>query len=91
MRPRQADQLGSFYPAWRGRLALIDLPWAGHWPASGIDEALAVLKRYDVPIRLLEPHGKTRAVERIDQRSQEAEVVDPASRVGPHAPATALT
>jgi hypothetical protein len=52
LRPRQADQLGSFYPAWHARPAMIDLPWSGRWPRLVSVKALAVLKRYGVPIRL---------------------------------------
>lgn len=52
LRPRQADQFGSFYPAWRGRRALIDLPWAGRWPRPVSAKALAILTRYGVPMRL---------------------------------------
>lgn len=53
LRPRQADQTGSLYPAWRGRPALIDLlPWAGRWPRPLSAKALAILKRYGVPIKL---------------------------------------
>ncbi len=52
LRPRQADQFGSLYPAWRGRPATIDLPWAGRWPRPVSGKALTILKRYGVPIRL---------------------------------------
>ncbi len=52
LRPRQADQFGSFYPAWRGRPAVIDLPWAGRWPRPLSTQALAILRRSGVPIRL---------------------------------------
>jgi hypothetical protein len=52
LRPRQADQFGWFYPAWRGRPALIDLPWVGGWPRPQSTRALAILRRYGVPIRL---------------------------------------
>jgi hypothetical protein len=52
LRPRQADQSGSFYPAWRGRPALIDLPWYGQWPRPVPASALLILKRYGVPIKL---------------------------------------
>jgi hypothetical protein len=41
LRPSQADQFGSFYPAWRGRPAAIDLPWAGRWPRLVPAKALA--------------------------------------------------
>lgn len=52
LRPGQADQFGSFYPAWRGRAALIDLPWAGQWPRVVPPKALVVLKRFGVPTKL---------------------------------------
>jgi hypothetical protein len=52
LRPGQADQFGSFYPAWRARPALIDLPWAGQWPRVVPSRALAVLKRFSVPTKL---------------------------------------
>jgi hypothetical protein len=53
LRPRQGDQTGSLYPAWRGRPALIDLlPWAGGWPRPLSAKALTILKRYGVPIKL---------------------------------------
>ena len=52
LRPRQADQFGTFYPAWRGRQALIDLPWAGRWPRAVPAKALATLRRFGVPTRL---------------------------------------
>ena len=52
LRPRQADQFGSLYPAWRGRPAMIDLPWAGRWPRPLSAKALTILRRYCVPIRL---------------------------------------
>ncbi len=50
LRPRHADQFGSFYPAWRGRPAAIDLPWAGRWPRVVPAKALAILKRFGVPL-----------------------------------------
>jgi hypothetical protein len=46
LRPKQADQFGSFYPAWRGRPAMIDLPWAGRWPRVVPAKALATLERF---------------------------------------------
>lgn len=52
LRPGQADQFGSFYPAWRGRPALIDLPWAGQWPRVVPAKALLVLRRFGVPTKL---------------------------------------
>lgn len=52
LRPRQANQFGSFYPAWRRRPAMIDLPGAGRWPRLVPAKALTSLKAYGVPIRL---------------------------------------
>ena len=52
LRPRDADQFGSFYPAWQRKPAMIDLPWAGRWPRLVPAKALTILKRYSVPIRL---------------------------------------
>jgi hypothetical protein len=52
LRPHDADQHGSFYPAWHGRPAAIDLPWAGRWPRVVPTRALATLKRYGIPVAL---------------------------------------
>lgn len=52
VRPEEADQVGSFYPARRSRAAAIDLPWAGRWPRLVSAKALAILKRYGVPVRV---------------------------------------
>lgn len=52
LRPGQADQFGSFYPAWRGRAALIDLSGAGRSPRVVPSKAIAVLKRFGVPTKL---------------------------------------
>ena len=52
LRPWQADQFGGYYPAWRGRRAMIDLPWAGRWPRPLSAKALAVLERSGVPTRI---------------------------------------
>jgi hypothetical protein len=52
LRPTQADQFGSFYPAWHGRPALIDLPWAGRWPRVVPAQALATLRRFGIPTSL---------------------------------------
>ena len=49
LRPAQADQRGAFYPAWHGRPAAMDLPWAGTWPRLVQANALAILERYGVP------------------------------------------
>jgi hypothetical protein len=53
LRPGQADQFGTFYPVWRGRPALIDLPGAGQSPRVVPPQALAILKRFDVPTKLV--------------------------------------
>jgi len=50
LRPGQSDQTGRFYPAYHGRPALLDLGWAGGWPRHVPPVALAVLKRFGVPI-----------------------------------------
>jgi len=51
LRPHQADQFGSFYPAWRGRPALMELSLADRrWPRVVPARALAILKRFGVPI-----------------------------------------
>ena len=50
LRPGQADQFGSFYPARNGRPAVIDLPWAGRWPRVVPGKALATLRHFGVPI-----------------------------------------
>jgi hypothetical protein len=52
LRPGDADQQGSFYPAWHGRTAAIDLPWAGSWPRRVPPRALTTLKSYRIPIAL---------------------------------------
>ena len=54
LRPRDADQTGHFYPAWRGRPAIIDLvSWAGQRPRRLSPKALAVLRQYGVPVKLV--------------------------------------
>jgi len=50
LRSKQADQFGSFYPAWRGRPAGIDLLGAGRRPRVVPAKALAILKRFGVPV-----------------------------------------
>jgi hypothetical protein len=52
LHPSQADQVGRFYPAYDGKRALIDLPWAGRWPRLFPPRALWILKRLGVPISL---------------------------------------
>jgi hypothetical protein len=52
LRPGQADQHGSFYPAWHGLPALIDLGGARRWPRVVSARAEAVLRRYRVPVRV---------------------------------------
>jgi hypothetical protein len=52
LRPRDADQFGTFYPASHGSPAAIELPWAGKWPRLIPGKALRTLERYGVPIRL---------------------------------------
>lgn len=52
LRPRQADSFGHFYPAWRRRPALLDLPWYGRWPRAVPASSLAILGRSGVPVRL---------------------------------------
>jgi hypothetical protein len=51
LRPSQADQVGWFYPAWHGRRALIDLPWAGNWPRLVPPRARRLLVRLGVPVQ----------------------------------------
>jgi hypothetical protein len=50
LRPAQADQVGRFFPAYHGRGALLDLPWAGRWPRRVPPAALSVLKRFGIPV-----------------------------------------
>jgi hypothetical protein len=50
LRPQDADQQGSFYPAWHRRPAAIDLPWAGSWPRLVPAKALRTLKHYGIPV-----------------------------------------
>lgn len=52
LRPRDADQFGTFYPAWHGEGALLKLPWAGRWPRLVPAKALATLRHYGVPTRI---------------------------------------
>jgi hypothetical protein len=50
LRSQDADQQGGFYPAWRGRPAAIELPWAGSWPRLVPAKALAILQHYRIPV-----------------------------------------
>jgi hypothetical protein len=50
LRPSQSDQTGRFYPAYRGRPALVDLAWSGRWPRHVPPAALSLLKRFGVPV-----------------------------------------
>jgi len=52
LRPEQADQHGRFYPAWRGKPAVVDLRFAEHGPKRVGQASLAILARYGIPIRL---------------------------------------
>jgi hypothetical protein len=52
LRPRDANQFGSLYPAWRGRPAMIDLPWAGSWPRPLSAKARTILRQHGVPMAL---------------------------------------
>jgi hypothetical protein len=49
LRPAQADQAGTFYPATGGHPALIDLPWVGSWPRVVPAKALRALAGEGVP------------------------------------------
>lgn len=55
LRPAQADQQGSYYPAYGSRGAAIDLPWAGRWPRAVPQPALRILARFGIPARIAEP------------------------------------
>ncbi|HEY7795132.1 MAG TPA: hypothetical protein VIA10_14095 [Gaiellaceae bacterium] len=52
LRPRDANQFGSVYPAWRGRPAMIDLPWAGNWPRPLSAKARTILRQNGIPMTL---------------------------------------
>lgn len=52
LRPAQADQFGSFYPAWRGRPAVIDLSGAVQSPRVVPSKTLAILEGFGVPTKL---------------------------------------
>lgn len=52
LRPGQADQFGSFYPAWHGQPASIDLSGADLQPLVVPPKALAILRRFGVPTTL---------------------------------------
>ena len=53
LRPGQADQHGSFYPAYGDRVAAIELPGVG--PRVVPSRALRVLSRFGVPVRIAAP------------------------------------
>ena len=55
LRPSQADQSGSFYPAYGAQPAAIDLPWAGRWPRVVPQRAVRILGRFGVPARVAKP------------------------------------
>lgn len=52
LRPRDADTFGRFYPAWRGRPAVVDLSYVEHGPKRASPVALAILRHYRIPIRI---------------------------------------
>lgn len=52
LRPRDANGFGRFYPAWRGRPAVVDLGFAEHGPTLASHRALAILERHGVPAGL---------------------------------------
>lgn len=51
LRSRDADTFGRFYPAWRGRPAVVDLSFAEHGAKRASPSALAILKRHRIPVR----------------------------------------
>ena len=53
--PAQADQHGSYYPAYGARAAAIELPWAGRWPRAVPEKAVRILARLGVPVRVALP------------------------------------
>lgn len=52
LRPDQANQVGSFYPAVGGKPALVNLPGYGKWPKTTNETALRILDAQGVPVRL---------------------------------------
>jgi len=64
LRPAQADQHGSYYPAYGSRVAAIDLPWAGRWPRAVPRAALRILAGFGIPTRLAEPVDPWEALRR---------------------------
>ena len=54
LRPGQANQFGWFYPAVAGSPALVELPGVGRWPRRVSPQALTILARHGVPVRLLD-------------------------------------
>lgn len=52
LRPDQANQVGRFYPAVGDEPALVDVPGYGQWPKLADAQALRILERHGVPVRL---------------------------------------
>jgi hypothetical protein len=52
LRPEQANQVGRFYPAVGDKPALVDVPGYGRWPKLADAQALGILARHGVPVRL---------------------------------------
>lgn len=61
LRPGQANQVGRFYPAVGDKPALVDVPGYGRWPKLAGAQALSILERRGVPVRL-DSGGGMRAV-----------------------------
>jgi hypothetical protein len=59
LRSGQANQFGWFYPAVPGSPALVELPRVGTWPRRVSPQALAILARHGVPVRLLDGSART--------------------------------
>lgn len=53
LRPEQANQVGRFYPAVGDEPALVDVPGYGQWPKIADAQALKILERHGVPVRLV--------------------------------------
>jgi hypothetical protein len=52
LRPEQANQFGRLYPAVPGGPVLVELPGVGTWPRRVSPQAVAILARHGVPVRL---------------------------------------